>query len=194
MAAKSRSHNKQNQVRIIGGDWRGRKLAFPSSEGLRPTPDRVRETVFNWLQPHLPGANCLDLFAGSGVLGLEALSRAARSVTFVDFERSVSYVLRDNIQLLGAGDRAHLKHMDAMAFIRGVHTSLYDIIFLDPPYGKGLAMECLHSFEHHACLKPGGLVYLEHEHSLQTPLLSERWQVLKNKVAGHVAYSLLRSI
>lgn len=194
MAAKSRSHNKQNQVRIIGGQWRGRKLAFPSSAGLRPTPDRVRETLYNWLQPYLPGMTCLDLFAGSGVLGFEALSRGARSVTFVEFERNVSRVLQDNINLLGAGDKAHLRCMDALAFIQESHDSLYDLIFLDPPYAKGLAVDCLRSVERHPCLKPGGLVYLEHERSLEMPDLSDKWQVLKNKMAGQVSYSLLRSI
>lgn len=194
MAAKSKSRSKQNQVRIIGGDWRGRKLAFPSSAGLRPTPDRVRETVFNWLQAYLRGAHCLDLFAGSGALGFEALSRGAQAVTFIENERSVLKVIQDNVSLLGVGDKVTSRQADALAFIQEDRETLYDIIFLDPPYDKGLTIECLQRFELYPCLKPGGLVYLEHESSLVIPDLSEKWLVLKSKTAGQVSYALLRSI
>jgi len=191
---KSSSRNKQNQVRIIAGEWRGRKLDFPTSTGLRPTPDRVRETLFNWLQAYLPGARCLDLFAGSGVLGFEALSRGAGSVTFVERERAVFNMLQDNVRKLGAADRTTLQHRDAQEWIQSDDSGVYDIVFMDPPYGQGLVTDCLHLFERYSCLKPGGLLYLEHAIQDEAPDLAEKWLVLKNKAAGQVNYSLLRSL
>lgn len=191
---KSSARGKHNQVRIIGGDWRGRKLTFPTSTGLRPTPDRVRETLFNWLQAYLPGTRCLDLFAGSGVLGLEALSRGASHATFVERERSVVNVIKDNLKHLAATDKAVVHQGDALQFIQGDHPELFDIIFLDPPYDMGLSLECLQRLEQNACLKSGGLLYLEHETKLEIEVSPEKWLVLKNKSAGQVCYSLLRSL
>lgn len=191
---KSSTRSKPNQVRIIGGDWRGRKLTFPTAAGLRPTPDRVRETLFNWLQAYLPGARCLDLFAGSGVLGLEALSRGASSVTFVERERSAINAIKDNVNHLAATDRVLVHQGDALQFIQEDHPDLFDIIFLDPPYDMGLSMECLQQLDQNACLKSGGLLYLEHESKLDIAVSPEKWLVLKNKSAGQVCYSLLKSV
>lgn len=189
---KSRTNNRRNQVRIIAGDWRGRKLDFPDAEGLRPTPDRVRETLFNWLQPYLPGAHCLDLFAGSGVLGFEAMSRGAASVSFVERERSVYQSLDRNIDLLGIKAQVSLKQADALQYLQADDDSEFDIIFLDPPYGKGLVEKCLLSEGLKRHLKVGSLVYMEHEVALGEIVLSRDWSVLKNKKAGHVNYYLLR--
>ena len=189
---KSRTKNRRNQVRIIAGDWRGRKLDFPDAEGLRPTPDRVRETLFNWLQPYLPGAHCLDLFAGSGVLGFEVLSRGAASVCFVERERVVCQSLECNIDLLDINARASLEHTDALQYLNASGESEFDIVFLDPPYGKGLVDKCLMNEGLKHRLKDGGLVYMEHEAELGSIALSRYWSVLKNKKAGHVNYYLLR--
>lgn len=189
---KSRVKNRQNQLRIIAGEWRGRKLDFPSVDGLRPTPDRVRETLFNWLQAYLPGARCLDLFAGSGVLGFEALSRGAGFVSFIERERAAFQSLRDNVDKLQTAERVQLVHDDALHYLDGGCGSRFDIIFLDPPYGQGLVEQCLHRLEQQHCLREGGLVYMEHEVALETVELNENWSVLKNKKAGQVNYYLLR--
>jgi 16S rRNA (guanine966-N2)-methyltransferase len=154
----------------------------------------VRETLFNWLQAYLPGAHCLDLFAGSGVLGFEALSRGAHSVTFVERERAAFNVLQDNACKLDAADKVKLLHRDALDFIQSDDRGMYDIVFMDPPYGQGLVADCLQLFERYPCLKPGGLLYLEHESDRETPALPEKWLLLKNKTAGQVNYSLLRSL
>ena len=122
-----------NRIRIIGGTHRGRRLAFPDAAGLRPTPDRVRETLFNWLMPHLPGARCLDLFAGSGALGLEAVSRGAREVVLVDANPAVVKSLQENLRLLGETERARVIRSDALAFLRKETDAPFDIVFLDPP-------------------------------------------------------------
>lgn len=190
---KSATRNKPNQVRIIGGEWRGRKLSFPSIEGLRPTPDRVRETLFNWLHTYLPDARCLDLFAGSGVLGFEVLSRGARSLTFVENDRVVCSVLQDNAARLDALNRMTLRHEDALEFIRTYDGELFDIILMDPPYGQGLAAECLQLLARGGCLKAGGLLYMEHENDHRVADLPENWLILKNKATGQVDYSLLRA-
>ena len=141
-ALMSKSHRAKpgNQVRIIGGDWRGRKLQFPSIEGLRPTPDRVRETLFNWLSPHIAGAHCLDLYAGSGALGFEALSRGARSCCFIDNSKQVQAALRSSVQALNCEDRATVMLADSGSAIT-LHHSI-DLVFLDPPFASHL-LPCL---------------------------------------------------
>ena len=185
--------NISNQIRIIGGEHRGRKLTFPDSQGLRPTPDRVRETLFNWLQAYVPGAVCLDWFAGTGVLGFEALSRGADKVIFVERELKVFQSLKSNLDLLKLGDKTELNHMDALSFIEGISSDFIDIVFLDPPYGKGLVSECLKKLYDCQCLKSKGLVYLEQESQLGDPVLPENWIILKNKQAGQVNYYLLQA-
>ena len=123
-----------NQLRIIGGVWRGRKLDFPSIPGLRPTPDRVRETVFNWLQFDVVGSRCLDLFAGSGALGVEALSRGASVVTFIDEQSSVIAAIKSNMNVLAANDVRCLT-ADALSYLRNSNSeNKFDIVFCDPPF------------------------------------------------------------
>lgn len=128
-------------VRIIGGHWRGTRLPVPDAPGLRPTSDRARETLFNWLQPALHGARVLDLFAGSGVLGLEALSRGAREALLVESEPRVAESLRASIERLRAGDRATLLRGDATAVLRAPLQGRFDIVFVDPPFSSGLWRE-----------------------------------------------------
>lgn len=128
-----------NQLRIIGGEWRGRKLHFPDAPNLRPTPDRVRETVFNWLASMIHGARVLDLFAGSGALGLEALSRGAAFTTFVDSHKKVTQTLQEHLALLNAKDKAEVLSMDGVKFLShakflNTEAKVYDLVFLDPPY------------------------------------------------------------
>jgi len=181
-----------SSVRIIGGAWRGRKLEFPAIEGLRPTPDRVRETLFNWLQNYLPGARCLDLFSGSGALGLEALSRGAASVTFVDQAPEVINQLRSNLNTLKA-QNAELIGRSAPEWLqqRPVNEEVrYDLVFMDPPFRKGLAAPVCTLLEQRQMLADGALIYLETETELQLEQLPQNWQLYREKQAGQVAYRL----
>ncbi|MFI2811210.1 16S rRNA (guanine(966)-N(2))-methyltransferase RsmD [Microbulbifer zhoushanensis] len=175
-----------SQLRIIGGEWRGRRLQFAPVEGLRPTGDRLRETLFNWLQFRLPGARCLDLFAGSGALGLEALSRGAASVEFVELNRRAADTLRAQLQLLGT-DRGRVHHQSALDFLAG-DASAYDIVFLDPPFTADLWQPALAAL--HDRLAPRALVYVETPRDTALPLPGH-WQVEKEKRAGQVCMRLL---
>ncbi len=186
------SAGRQNQVRIIAGEWRGRKLEFPDSQCLRPTPDRVRETVFNWLQPYLPRAHCLDLFAGTGAFGFEAVSRGAAAVNLVERDRAVYSALQQNLRKLDAADRVRLINSDALDYLQTCD-QVFDIIFLDPPYGKGLLADAISVIDQRQCLKAGGLVYMEHESHAEMAELPPNWEPLKHKQAGQVSYYLLRS-
>lgn len=152
---------KNNQLRIIGGEWRSRRLSFPNVPGLRPTPDRMRETLFNWLQGHIAGSRCLDLFAGSGALGLEALSRGAAEVVFIEKHPAAVKTLRNNLELLGA-TQAQLVHNDALRYL-STSSEPFDFIFLDPPFHQQLIPPVLTALLTKGLLKPTGMLYLEQE-------------------------------
>jgi len=177
-------------LRIIGGEWRGRKVRFPPGAAIRPTPDRVRETVFNWLQADVPGSRCLDLYAGSGSLGLEALSRGARQVVFVDHDRAVTRHLRETLAELRC-DRGQVIHSDAMGYL-AAGAAPFDIVFLDPPYAGHLLAETCRRIEAAGWLRPGGVVYLEDAASEGPPELPAGWTLLRSKRAGEVGYHLAR--
>ncbi len=192
MRAKARgaAHGGSGVLRVIGGQWRGRKLSFPPVPGLRPTPDRVRETLFNWLAPVIDGARCLDLFAGSGALGLEALSRGAREVVWVDAAASVVATLNDHLHTLQA-QGGRVVRGDALAFLRGP-AEPFDVVFLDPPFGQGLLAPCCTLLAERGWLAPGAWVYLEAERELPEPALPSGWSWHRQKEAGQVAYRLAR--
>lgn len=178
------------RVRIIAGLWRGRYLEVPQAPGLRPTPNRVRETLFNWLAPYLPGAYCIDLFAGTGALCLEALSRGAARVVMVEQAGHVAERLRSNIARLEARG-AEVVQADALDFlVRPPQPA--DIIFLDPPFASDLVARCAALIEARGWLKPGGLVYVEARKELQPLPVPRQWGMLRSKVAGAVGYHLLR--
>lgn len=177
------------EVRIVGGIWRSRRLGFPASAGLRPTPDRVRETVFNWLMPALPGARCLDLFAGSGAFGFESVSRGAAHVVLVEKQIEVVAALRENRVRLKT-DAVEIVHADAMQWLISPGPP-FDIIFLDPPYSSNLLNACVQLLETRDWVKPNGLVYLETAKG-EVPGLPENWQLLRSKLAGQVGYHLAR--
>jgi 16S rRNA (guanine966-N2)-methyltransferase len=181
----------RNSVRIIGGGWRGRRVSFPDVPGLRPTPDRVRETLFNWLQHHLADARCLDLFAGSGALGLEALSRGAREVVFVEQAVAASRALQEQLTRLGGAGQARVTEMGAARYLRSTPQA-FDIVFLDPPFGHDALAEYMPLLDAGEWLRPGALVYLENEKSAGVPPLPARWELLKSKSAGEVGYHLAR--
>jgi len=193
-AARSRDTipSDTSNLRIIAGVWRGRKIPFIPVEGLRPTPDRVRETLFNWLQTSIPGANCLDLCCGSGALGFEALSRGAAAVTFVDQSSIVVQQIKQNLQLLKAQNGAVL-HQDALQWLESRlkdQEARYDLVFLDPPFRKGLIKPMLQLLETKNLLNTGALVYVEAESEWIPDIATTPWQLYREKVAGQVAYRL----
>jgi 16S rRNA (guanine966-N2)-methyltransferase len=188
---ESNATGGRNSVRIIGGGWRGRRVSFPDIPGLRPTPDRVRETLFNWLQHDIPGARCLDLFAGSGALGLEALSRGARELVFVEQAVAASRALQEQLIRLGGAGKARVTEMGAARYLRSAPQA-FDIVFLDPPYGQDALAQYLPLLDAGEWLKAGALVYLESEKAAGAPSLPARWELLKSKSAGEVGYHLAR--
>ena len=188
MATRSGQHPRQ-QVRVIAGEWRGRKIDFAERPDLRPTPDRVRETLFNWLAASIPGARCLDLFAGSGALGIEALSRGARFCDFVDSDREVARYLRGALERLQASDRAKVHECPAHD-IFGKSQS-WDIVFIDPPYRSGLGIPVLSALHSHKCLTPQSLIYLESAREDDTPIPHQLFDIYREKTAGEVRFRLL---
>ena len=176
-------------VRIIGGQWRGRRLPVTIAEGLRPTPDRVRETLFNWLAPRIEGARCVDLFAGTGALGLEALSRGAAHVQFVDRDRQAIASLRATLDTLHAGARATLLQADALS--TALPAPAPDIVFIDPPFAAQLHAGALAAVI--AQLRPNARIYLEYPAAQGDEILAmlaDRAHVLRQKRAGQVGYCL----
>lgn len=183
----------QNQVRIIGGSMRGRKITFCDSpqEALRPTPDRIRETVFNWLTPHIQNAICLDAFAGSGALGFEALSRGARHVTWIDSSPKTVQEIKKNIEHFHLPlTHFNLCCMDTLAYLDSPSVQVpFDIIFLDPPFQKNLLIPCMQYIHKHHLLNTQGYLYSESSEPLIN--IPEYWQVFRSKKAGNVYYYLL---
>jgi 16S rRNA (guanine966-N2)-methyltransferase len=175
---------RPNNVRIIGGLWRSRLIEFPDAADLRPTPDRVRETLFNWLGQDLSGMACLDLFAGSGALGFEALSRGAASVIMVEKNSAALRALRDNAQKLGATGLTVVRG-DALEFARGAR-SRFDVVFVDPPYRLGMQVAALAPLR--GLLAAGGRVYVEGDAAFVPP---RGWAVFKRARAGNVHFHLL---
>lgn len=189
---KGSSHTgTRNEVRIIAGRWRGRRIVVPDGEGLRPTPDRVRETVFNWLQPVLADARCLDLFAGSGALGFEALSRGAAISTFIERDPGVCRQLRTTAASLGA-DNAHIECGDAARWLATAQPKPFDVVFLDPPYASELLPVVCQTLATSGWLAPGASIYLEAPAAAALSFLPEKWTVMRSKRAGQVGYHLAR--
>jgi 16S rRNA (guanine966-N2)-methyltransferase len=181
----------RGSVRIIGGAWRGRRIAFPDLPDLRPTPDRVRETLFNWLQHEVAGARCLDLFAGSGALGLEALSRGAKQLVLVEQDPTAARNLTEQIQRLAAQAQASVLEMDAYKYLLRP-AEPFDIVFLDPPFTSDAVSGLAALLDAGPWLKPGSLIYQESPRELGVPQLPARWDMLKSKSAGEVGYHLAR--
>jgi len=185
----SNSRRSARQLRIIGGAWRGRKFRFPPAESIRPTPDRVRETLFNWLMGRVDGARALDLFAGSGALGLEALSRGAAEATFVERDAVIARHLEDVLAKLGAR-HASVVHDDALRFLRGPARH-FDLVFLDPPFDSELAGPAAGALEAGGWLAPDALIYLELPAAAPVPPLPGAWRIVRSGRAGEVGYHLV---
>ncbi|MCW8329523.1 16S rRNA (guanine(966)-N(2))-methyltransferase RsmD [Photobacterium sp. SDRW27] len=179
---------REGFVRIISGRWRGRKLPVHDVEGLRPTTDRVKETVFNWLAPDIHEAKCLDLFTGSGSLSFEALSRGAHSVTMLELDKKAADQLEKNRLTVGA-DNAKIHQTDSLAFLSQSGTP-HDIVFIDPPFRKNLLQEVITLLETNGWLAPHAIIYIEAEKELGDPDTPAHWHLHKEKTAGQVCYRL----
>lgn len=193
VAKKSSTRGAQSRMlRIVGGTWRGRRFRFPAEAEIRPTPDRVRETLFNWLGPRVAGARCLDLFAGSGALGFEALSRGAASVVFVEREAVAARELQARLLEWNA-QGGHVERTDALNYLkRGGRRGggIFDIVFLDPPFAADLLSAAAKLLEQHDFLAPHALIYVESAARAELPALPATWQQTKAKRAGEVGYHL----
>lgn len=192
LASNKDAKGSAGQLRIIGGQWRRRRLPVAVVPGLRPTPDRVRETLFNWLQFDVPGARCLDLFAGSGALGFEALSREAAQVVLVEKHATAFAQLQANMQVLKA-ERAELIHQDALAYLNNA-TEPFDLIFLDPPFRKGFVDEVMALIVANGLLKPDGMIYLEYEAEFVPDFSQWQMEVYRQTTAGQVVSVLLKRL
>lgn len=177
-----------NSFRIIGGQHRSRRLEFPPLPGLRPSPDRVRQTLFDWLAPLIHGARCLDLYAGSGALGLEALSRGAAAVLFVDREAAAIEQIRAHLARLRLPEQD--LRVGPAAAVLGQLAGPFDLVFLDPPYGSGELPRVLEVLASRGLVVPGGRVYLEDAAAHGVPELPAGWTLLRSKRAGNVGYHL----
>jgi 16S rRNA (guanine966-N2)-methyltransferase len=192
MTIKPGAANKKprpGRLRIVAGKWRSRLLDIADVPGLRPTSERVRETVFNWLAPSIQGARCLDLFAGTGALGFEALSRGATQVVFVENSRRAIEAIENSAKKLSAKE-AVVHHGDAVEYVRNAGPAAFDIIFLDPPFADDRLEALCRQIDERGILAPGGRIYLEQDRAKPDPEIPERWRVLKNKTAGNVRYML----
>lgn len=187
MAAKGRKHS----VRIIAGEWRGRRLPVLNVPGLRPSGDRSRETLFNWLQPYVEGADCADLFAGSGVLGVEAASRGARSVILVEKNSVVVASLDRSINMLRA-KQVHVHRGDALAWLRKAEPDSLDIVFVDPPFDEGLILKSALLLDKLNCVREGGFVYIEEPASRNPLIPGPGWELWKEKKIGEVRMQVFR--
>jgi 16S rRNA (guanine966-N2)-methyltransferase len=180
-----------SQLRIIAGQWRGRKINFLPSPGLRPTPNRIRETLFNWLAPYIQETHCLDAFAGSGALGFEALSRGAKSVVMIDQSHEIIKNLQENAKRLNT--EAIEFHCDE--FQKAIHKlkhRKFDIVFLDPPFHKNLVSLYAVLLDSSDCLVAEALIYIEAEATLESLELPTNWEIIRSKKAGEVGYHLIR--
>ncbi|MDX1902221.1 MAG: 16S rRNA (guanine(966)-N(2))-methyltransferase RsmD [Gammaproteobacteria bacterium] len=178
----------QGNIRIIGGEWRGRKLKVPDLPNLRPTPNRVRETLFNWLQPVIVGARCLDMFAGSGALGFEAASRGASHVVMVDNSGVIVQLLQQECDILRA-PQVEIYRAQVPKQLRKPEKP-FDIVFIDPPYQSDVLLPCCFYLEENGFLAEDARIYLEAPALIHEKHLPRRWRLIKNQRAGDVFYHL----
>jgi len=190
MLSRNRQASRNCQSRIIGGEWRSRRFQFADLPALRPTPDRLRETLFNWLGADIRSRRCLDLFAGSGALGLEALSRGAASTTFVDSESEVIRCINHAISQFQCQTRAVAVRDDTLRYLSSASDS-WDIVFIDPPFAAGALPAVLNSLMQNQLLSPAALVFIEYANKLPAPEISPRWTELRSSKVGASTGSLL---
>ncbi|WP_040891243.1 16S rRNA (guanine(966)-N(2))-methyltransferase RsmD [Vibrio ezurae] len=187
-SSSSKNNKGSGSIRIISGLWRGRKLPVHDAEGLRPTTDRVKETLFNWIASDIPNARCLDLFAGSGGLGFEAASRQAKEVTLIELNVQAFQQLQQNMQSVKATNIT-LLNQNSLNFLKQ-EGQPYDIVFIDPPFRQGLLLEAIEQLENNGWLSEQALIYIETEKELEMPALPDNWTMHREKVAGQVRFQL----
>lgn len=187
--AKQKTLYSFGKIRIIGGQWRGRKLPVIGHPSLRPTTERIRETLFNWLAPVIRSARCLDCFAGSGALGLEALSRYAASVTLLEQNRAVSAQIFKTLQLLQVQEEAQVINTTSLKWLSQPGDT-YDVVFIDPPFRQGMIDKTITILEKYSRLAPEAWIYVEMEAQGPTLSIPAYWQVYREKLAGQVIYRL----
>ena len=183
------AHGGDGQLRIIAGQWRSRQFNFPMAAGLRPTPNRVRETLFNWLAPYVEGASVLDLFAGSGALFLEALSRGAGSALALDLNPAAINSLRGHLHTLNC-DNGQLQQIDALIYLQQPAAAPFDLVFLDPPFSQNLLLPACNLLEQNGWLAADAWVYTESEHSPSSLGMPGNWRLHREQKAGQVYYAL----
>jgi len=186
---KSRKPMTDGFIRLISGQWKGKKLPVKDKQGLRPTTDRTKETLFNWLMHDIRDANCLDCFSGSGSLGFEALSRYAKYCTFLELDKQVANQLQTNLNTLKI-DNAQIIQTDSLQYLMQTATTKYDVVFIDPPFNQGLAQPCIDQLASQDHLADQCLIYVEVENTLNTIKFPEGWSLLKEKTSGQVRYQL----
>ncbi|MFK8029774.1 MAG: 16S rRNA (guanine(966)-N(2))-methyltransferase RsmD [Gammaproteobacteria bacterium] len=186
----SRKSSGANEFRVIAGQYRRRKLTFAPESQARPTPNRVRETLFNWLEPHIKGLRVADLFAGSGALGIEALSRGAASAVFVERDARLARSLRDNLEVLGS-QNGQVHCTTTEKWLEGKREAV-DLVFLDPPFATRSHGKLCKLLERHRSIVPGGWCYLEMAADQEPDQLPQNWSVVRDKRAGNVRYQLVR--
>jgi 16S rRNA (guanine966-N2)-methyltransferase len=192
MTGRQRNQRKKpGTVRIIAGIWRGRRLPVPDLEGLRPSGDRSRETLFNWLQPYLHQARCVDLFAGTGVLGLEAVSRGAAGAILVEKSPSAVVAIKESVKQLKAR-QVTVVAADAFRWLENQPPQSADIVFVDPPFDQAVTQRALQALDAADLVRPGGIVYLESARSEQTPVAAQTWQCVKEIIVGEVRMQLFQ--
>ena len=190
--AKADKKSQPGRLRIVAGKWRSRLLQIADVPGLRPTSERIRETLFNWLVPKIGGARCLDLFAGTGALGLEALSRGAKEVVLVEKSQTAVATLASNVESLEATG-ATVIHGDAFDYLQRDDTDRFDIVFLDPPFADAKLGDLCRLLAGSELLAPAAWIYIEEDRAAPEADLPDTWQVIKTKNAGNVRYSLVRT-
>jgi len=185
----SQKKTRSGFVRIIGGVWRGRKLPVYDLEGLRPTTDRVKETVFNWLAHDIPSSSCLDLFSGSGSLGFEAASRHAKDVVMIELNKKVADQLKNNVETINAPN-IHIINTNAFSFLDQLPSSRFDIVFIDPPFNKGLLDDVFSKLDSQSWLNDNALIYIESEKEWVPTNVPIHWSLHKEKHAGQVSFRI----
>ncbi len=185
-------HTLPGRLRIVAGKWRSRLLQIIDEPELRPTSERIRETLFNWLSPITAGAQCLDLFAGTGALGIEALSRGASHVVFIEKSATLAVAIRENLSELKATN-AEVCQRDAIEYLKNAHPKPFDIVFLDPPFDTELLSDTCSLLRENGWLTANAIIYLEQSRDTEKPALPQGWVVSQEKVAGKVSYSLVNT-
>jgi len=186
---KNKKPKNDGFIRLISGQWKGKKLPVKDKQGLRPTTDRTKETLFNWLMHDVRDANCLDCFSGSGSLGFEALSRYANFCTFLELDKQIAIQLKNNMNALKANN-AEVLQVDSLLHLTSPAQKQYNLVFIDPPFNKSLAQPCIDQLSSKGHLADDCLIYLEVENTLKELSIPDNWELLKEKQSSQVRYQL----